>query len=65
MAAIYWPSCQENLVYSCGIHEGISHKLLCPFHYFGVPDDVDYRNIPWRELSLRRGGSDGGGGNRV
>ena len=42
--------CQENLVYSCGIHEGISHKLLCPFHYFGVPDDVDYRNIPWREV---------------
>ena len=40
--------CQENLVYSCGIREGISHRLLCPFRYFGVPDDVDYRNIPWR-----------------
>lgn len=22
--------------------------LLCPFRYFGVPDQVDYRNIPWR-----------------
>ncbi len=22
--------------------------MLCPFHYFGVPDEVDYRNIPWR-----------------
>ncbi len=22
--------------------------LLAPFHYFGVPDDVDYTNIPWR-----------------
>lgn len=22
--------------------------MLCPFHYFGIPDEVDYRNIPWR-----------------
>ena len=22
--------------------------LLAPFHYFGVPDEVDYSNIPWR-----------------
>ena len=40
--------CQENLVYRCDLGEGIRRKLLCPFHYFGVPDDVDYRNIPWR-----------------
>lgn len=40
--------CGENLVYRCDLAEGIEHGLLCPFHYFGVPDNVDYRNIPWR-----------------
>lgn len=40
--------CQENLVYRCDLVEGITRGLLCPFRYFGVPDDVDYRNIPWR-----------------
>ena len=40
--------CQENLVYRCDLAEGIRRALLCPFRYFGVPDDVDYRNIPWR-----------------
>jgi superfamily II DNA or RNA helicase/diadenosine tetraphosphate (Ap4A) HIT family hydrolase len=40
--------CQENLVYRCDFVEGIRRGLLCPFHYFGVPDEVDYANIPWR-----------------
>ena len=40
--------CGENLVYRCDLVEGIRDGLLCPFHYFGVPDDVDYSNIPWR-----------------
>lgn len=40
--------CQENLVYRCDVTRGIREKLLVPFHYFGVPDEVDYRNIPWR-----------------
>jgi superfamily II DNA or RNA helicase/HKD family nuclease/diadenosine tetraphosphate (Ap4A) HIT family hydrolase len=40
--------CQENLVYRCDVLEGIRRDLLCRFEYFGVPDDVDYRNIPWR-----------------
>jgi superfamily II DNA or RNA helicase/diadenosine tetraphosphate (Ap4A) HIT family hydrolase len=40
--------CQENLVYRCNLPQGIELGLLCPFHYFGVPDDVDYRNIPWK-----------------
>lgn len=40
--------CQENLVYRCDLVEGINRDLLCPFRYFGVPDDIDYRNIPWR-----------------
>jgi superfamily II DNA or RNA helicase/HKD family nuclease/diadenosine tetraphosphate (Ap4A) HIT family hydrolase len=40
--------CEQNLVYKCDLKRGISEGLLSPFHYFGVPDDVDYRNIPWR-----------------
>jgi superfamily II DNA or RNA helicase/diadenosine tetraphosphate (Ap4A) HIT family hydrolase/HKD family nuclease len=40
--------CQENLAYRCDLAEGVRRGLLCPYRYFGVPDDVDYRNIPWR-----------------
>ncbi len=40
--------CQENLVYRCDVGRGITENLLAPFHYYGVPDDVDYQNIPWR-----------------
>jgi superfamily II DNA or RNA helicase/HKD family nuclease len=40
--------CQENLVFECNMIEGIRLGLLSPFNYFGVPDDIDYQNIPWR-----------------
>ena len=40
--------CQENLVFEATIRDGIENDLLCAFHYFGVADDVDYSNIPWR-----------------
>jgi superfamily II DNA or RNA helicase/diadenosine tetraphosphate (Ap4A) HIT family hydrolase len=40
--------CQENLVYRCDLVRGIDQELLSPFEYFGVPDEVDYSNIPWR-----------------
>jgi superfamily II DNA or RNA helicase/diadenosine tetraphosphate (Ap4A) HIT family hydrolase/HKD family nuclease len=40
--------CGENLVYRYDLWDGIRRELLAPFHYFGVPDEVDYRNIPWR-----------------
>jgi superfamily II DNA or RNA helicase/HKD family nuclease/diadenosine tetraphosphate (Ap4A) HIT family hydrolase len=40
--------CQENLVYRCDFPAGIERGLLSPFKYLGVPDTVDYRNIPWR-----------------
>ena len=33
--------------------EAIDRKLLCPFHYFGVSDDVDLHDIKWS-----RGGYD-------
>nr|WP_246237437.1 DUF3427 domain-containing protein [Halovulum dunhuangense] len=40
--------CEENLVYECDLWSGIDRGLLAPFHYFGVPDLVEYSQIPWR-----------------
>lgn len=40
--------CQENVVYRCDLDRGIRLGLLAPFRYLGVPDEVDYTNIPWR-----------------
>lgn len=40
--------CDENEVYRCDVAEAIRAGFLAPFQYFGVPDDVDYSNIPWR-----------------
>lgn len=41
--------CDDNLVYSCALFDGIRAGLLAPFHYFGIYDtNVDYREIPWR-----------------
>ncbi len=39
--------CMENLVYRCDLLEGVRRKLLAPFHYFGVPDTVDYQKVTW------------------
>lgn len=41
--------CDDNLVYTCHLFDGIEAGLLSPFHYFGIRDvSVDYREIPWR-----------------
>lgn len=41
--------CDDNLVFSCHVFDGIEAGLLSPFHYFGIRDvSVDYREIPWR-----------------
>ena len=40
--------CEENLVYRCDLWSGIDRGLLSPFKYFGVPDPVEYAQIPWR-----------------
>lgn len=41
--------CDDNLVFTCHLFEGIEAKLLAPFHYFGIDDaSVDYREVPWR-----------------
>jgi len=44
--------CQENLVFQADMVDGIGGGHLCPFHYFGVPDEVDYTNIPWRNAQF-------------
>jgi superfamily II DNA or RNA helicase/diadenosine tetraphosphate (Ap4A) HIT family hydrolase/HKD family nuclease len=40
--------CADNLVYDCGLLDGINRAELVPFHYWGVPDPVDFEPIPWR-----------------
>ena len=40
--------CGENLVYRCDLIDGVNQELLSPFRYFGIPDAVDFSNIPWR-----------------
>jgi superfamily II DNA or RNA helicase len=41
--------CDDNLVYSCHLFDGITAGLLSPFHYYGILDEsVDYREVPWR-----------------
>jgi superfamily II DNA or RNA helicase/diadenosine tetraphosphate (Ap4A) HIT family hydrolase/HKD family nuclease len=40
--------CGDNLVYECDLLEGIRREELVPFHYWGVPDPVDFEPIPWR-----------------
>ena len=40
--------CDDNLVYSKDLSDGIKAHLLSPFHYFGVADIVNYQEIHWR-----------------
>jgi len=38
----------DHVAYRADLGAGIARGLLVPFRYFGLKDDVDYRNIPWR-----------------
>lgn len=41
--------CDDNLVYSRHLFDGVELGLLSPFHYYGIHDEtVDYQEIPWR-----------------
>ncbi len=41
--------CDDNLVFTRNLFEGIQAGLLAPFHYYGILDEsVDYREVPWR-----------------
>ena len=37
--------CDDNLVYIKDLFDGIESQLLCPFTYYGIADEVDYREI--------------------
>ncbi|MBK1724437.1 DEAD/DEAH box helicase family protein [Thiocystis violacea] len=41
--------CDDNLVFSRHLFDGVDLGLLSPFHYYGIYDEtVDYQEIPWR-----------------
>ncbi len=40
--------CSDNLIYDCGLVEGVNRQLLSPFRYRAIPDVADYEHIPWR-----------------
>ncbi len=40
--------CGDNLVFDCGLAEGIRRGELSPFYYWGIADIADYAPIPWR-----------------
>lgn len=44
VAAIF----DDNLAYHATIGDGIAEESLVPFHYIGIKDTVDFRQIPWR-----------------
>jgi superfamily II DNA or RNA helicase/diadenosine tetraphosphate (Ap4A) HIT family hydrolase/SOS-response transcriptional repressor LexA len=55
----------DNLAYHATIGDGIAEESLVPFHYIGLKDTVDFRQIPWRngrfdldELECRVASSD-------
>jgi len=38
----------DLVAFSAGIPRGVELGRLVPFHYFGVKDEINYENIPWR-----------------
>lgn len=41
--------CDDNLVFSRDLFDGVNNKLLSPFHYHGIADEqVNYKELPWR-----------------
>jgi superfamily II DNA or RNA helicase/diadenosine tetraphosphate (Ap4A) HIT family hydrolase len=38
----------DFIVYQADIARGVALGRLTPFHYFGIKDDIDYAQIPWR-----------------
>ncbi len=38
----------NRIAYEIRLNQAIEQNLLCPFHYFGVSDDVDLSNMKWQ-----------------
>ena len=51
--------CQENLVFEASVTCGISADLLCPFEYWGVPDEARLRKHSLEECAIRPRRTDG------
>lgn len=41
----------DHIAYRADIARGVALGRLVPFKYYGVKDDIDYANIPWRNRS--------------
>lgn len=39
-----------NIASDIRMEEALNHDLLCPFHYFGIRDNVDLSNIDYRNV---------------
>lgn len=40
--------CHDNLVYECGLIQGLHRDLLSPFKYRAIMDVANYEHIPWK-----------------
>jgi superfamily II DNA or RNA helicase len=40
--------CQGNIIVAYDLRQGIEFGILCPYHYYGCFDDIDYSNITYR-----------------
>jgi superfamily II DNA or RNA helicase len=40
--------CGGNIVVAYDLRQGIEFGVLCPYHYYGCFDDIDYSNITYR-----------------
>lgn len=38
----------DNLAHHATVGDGIAEDSLVPFHYVGIKDTVDFRQVPWR-----------------
>jgi superfamily II DNA or RNA helicase len=48
----------NNIVHSIDLFEGISKKILVPFHYIGLHDDIDYSTIRFNGYQYNTGDLD-------
>ena len=48
----------NNIVTNIDLFEGIDKKILVPFHYFGLHDDIDYSQIKWNGYKYNTGDLD-------
>lgn len=47
--------CENNVVVEYDLRAGIDHGILCPYHYYGCFDDIDYSRLQFkgRRYSIR------------